>query len=143
MGEGEPTGAIPTPPAVVAASDPRVFLAVERTFLAWVRTGLAMMGFGFVVARFGVFLREVSAAHPISPEQAPRLSLWFGTVLVVLGAGLNLMAALQYVQVVGRLNRGILAFERPSVMGITVACLLAALGLAMTVYLIGWGWWLE
>ena len=137
---GEPTNSVSTSPAALAASDPRVFLAIERTFLAWVRTGLSMMGFGFVVARFGVFLREIAAAHPVSPEQAPRLSLWFGTALVVLGAALNLGAALQHVRVVRRLNRGILDFGRPSAMGITVACLLAVLGFAMTAYLVIWGW---
>lgn len=117
-------------------SDPRVYMAVERTFLAWVRTGLAMMGFGFVVARFGVFLREVAAAHPANPDNSPTLSLWFGTLLIVIGTAVNLVAALQHVRVIRRLNSGNAVFSRPSTLGLATALLLAALGVAMTAYLV-------
>ena len=123
-------------PADRPETDPRVFLAVERTFLAWIRTGLAMMGFGFVVARFGVFLREIAATHPIDPADSPRLSLWFGTALVVLGTIVNLIAAQQHVRTIRRLNRGTAHFGRPSAIGVTVALVLAALGLAMIAYLV-------
>jgi putative membrane protein len=128
-----------TPQAIRAGppeSDPRVFLAVERTFLAWIRTGLAMMGFGFVVARFGVFLREIAAAQPINPEASAQLSLWFGTALVIIGTVVNLIAALQHVHVIRRLNRGVAHFARPSAIGVTVALVLAALGAAMVGYLV-------
>jgi putative membrane protein len=117
-------------------SDPRVFLAVERTFLAWIRTGLAMMGFGFVVARFGVFLREITAVHPIDPEDSARLSLWFGTVLVVLGTSVNLVATMQHLRMIRRLHRGAAHFGRPSALGVVVSLVLAALGLVMVGYLV-------
>jgi len=123
-------------PPVQPESDSRVYLAVERTFLAWIRTGLAMMGFGFVVARFGVFLREIAAAHPVDPEDSPMMSLWFGTTLVIIGAVVNLIAAIQHVRLIGRLNRGTARIGRPSMIGVTVALLLAALGAAMFGYLI-------
>ncbi len=77
--------------------DPRVYFAAERTLLAWVRTGLAMMGFGFVIARFGLFLREIEATRPgaSTPPQF-RLSLWFGTALVMMGVLSNILSAIHY-----------------------------------------------
>lgn len=110
-------------------------MAAERTFLAWVRTGLAMMGLGFVVARFGVFLREIAAAHPVTPEGSPQFSLWFGTILVVLGIVVNLVSVAQHLRVIRLLNRGESPFGQPSVLGIAVSILLAALGAAMVGYL--------
>ena len=67
-------------------------LAEERTLLAWVRTGVALMGFGFVVARFGLFLREIAVMHP-GPQPRSGLSVWFGSGLVVVGVGVNAIAA--------------------------------------------------
>jgi putative membrane protein len=132
----EMNAAPPGPPE----TDPRVFLAAERTFLAWIRTGLAMMGFGFVVARFGVFLREVAAAHPLDPEGTSRLSLWFGTALVIIGTVVNLLAAREHVSMVRRLRSGAVTFDRPAAMGIMVALALAALGAAMVAHLLALGW---
>lgn len=110
-------------------------MAAERTFLAWIRTGLAMMGFGFVVARFGVFLREIAAAHPVNPEDSPKLSLWFGTTLVILGIVVNIASVGQHLRVIRGLNRGEFPFGRPSILGVTVALTLATLGAAMVGYL--------
>ncbi len=116
------------------AKDPRVFLAAERTFLAWIRTGLALMGFGFVVARFGLFLRELSVtAQPV--PQTPHFSVWIGTALVLIGVVVNLLAAAHHMRLVRDLNRGVASFERPSAMAISVAVVLAVVGIAMAVYL--------
>jgi putative membrane protein len=114
-------------------NDPRVYLAAERTFLAWIRTGLALMGFGFVVARFGLFLRELS----ITTEAAPQthFSVWTGTGLVLIGVAVNLLAAWHHVRLVRDLNRGITSFDRPSKLAISVALVLAVVGIAMAVYL--------
>ncbi len=116
------------------AKDPRVFLAAERTFLAWIRTGLALMGFGFVAARFGLFLRELSVTTQPVP-QTTHFSVWAGTALVLIGVAVNLLAALHHVRLVRDLNRGITSFNRPSTLAIGVALLLAAVGIAMAVYL--------
>lgn len=117
-----------------SAKDPRVYLAAERTFLAWIRTGLALMGFGFVVARFGLFLRELSvSAQPV--PQTPHFSVWIGTALVLIGVVVNLLAAVHHVRLVRDLNRGVTSFDRPSRMAIGVAMVLAAVGIAMAVYL--------
>ena len=114
--------------------DPRVFLAAERTFLAWIRTGLALMGFGFVVARFGLFLRALSVTSQAVP-QTTHFSVWIGTSLVLIGVAVNLLAALHHVRLVRDLNRGITSFGRPSTLAISVALVLAGVGIAMALYL--------
>jgi putative membrane protein len=116
------------------AKDPRVFLAAERTFLAWIRTGLALMGFGFVVARFGLFLRELSVTA-IPVQQTPHFSVWTGTGLVLIGVAVNVLAALHHVRLVRDLNDGVVSFNRPSRLAISVAGVLAVVGVGMAVYL--------
>jgi putative membrane protein len=117
-----------------SAKDPRVYLAAERTFLAWIRTGLALMGFGFVVARFGLFLRELSVTVQPVP-QTPHFSVWIGTALVLIGVAVNLLAALHHMRLVRELNRGIVWFDRPSRLAISVALVLAVVGILMAIYL--------
>lgn len=101
-------------------TDPRVLFAAERTLLAWIRTGIAIMAFGFAVARFGT----------------GRLSLVAGVVLVLLGAGLNVIGAVEYAQIMRRLRAGDYAVpERPILFATAVAVLLAIVGVAGAVYL--------
>lgn len=130
---------MPDPEKPAPAMDPRVGLAAERTLLAWVRTGLALMGFGFVVARFGLFLHEIAAARPSPPPPSPGLSVWIGGGLVVLGVLVNIAAAVGHVRLLGRLERGEPYRASPWSLGVAVTLLLAALGVAMTAYLILWG----
>ena len=124
-----------TMPVPEPAKDPRVYFAAERTFLAWIRTGIALMGFGFVVARFGLFLREVRFAAGAQVTSSTGLSLWGGTILVVIGVVVNVASTLRYLQQVRHLNSGKDVAGHPSVMGVALALALAAIGLAIAAYL--------
>ena len=116
-------------------ASPSDYLAAERTFLAWIRTGLALMGFGFVVARFGLFLREIAMTTHTQTLQSTGVSLFIGTTLLLIGVAVNVAASLHHVALIGKLNRGD-AIGRPSASAIVVALTLAALGLALAVYLV-------
>jgi uncharacterized protein (DUF302 family)/uncharacterized membrane protein YidH (DUF202 family) len=124
------------PAEMAPKADLRDYLAAERTLLAWIRTGLALMGFGFVVARFGLFLQELQSVQHSSAPQTYGLSLWFGTALIAVGVAVNLFAGWQHVRLVQDLDRGGPAQSRSSRMAVTIAVLLAFVGLAMTIYLI-------
>ena len=116
--------------------DPRVRFAAERTFLAWIRTGLAMMGFGFVVARFGLFLRELAQARGVVDDNPTSFSVWVGCALIVLGVLVNLATATQHARALGRLRSGMPIEPSRWSLAILVACLLAGIGVVMTVYLL-------
>ena len=116
--------------------DPRVRLAAERTLLAWIRTGLAMMGFGFVVARFGLWLRALAAAAPAEPPSRSHLSAWFGFALVLLGVAANAVAAVRHRRYVRDLDAGIADPALDPMLVVTLAAVLAAIGLAMAAYVV-------
>src|ERR1700680_3524072 len=104
--------------------DPRDFLAAERTFLAWIRTGLALMGFGFVVARFGLFLRELASMRVASSAELSGLSVPIGTALIVIGVTVNILASMNHLRFIKKLNAGLKIVGRPSALGLVVALLL-------------------
>ncbi len=121
---------MPQPQAT--ASD---YLAAERTFLAWIRTGLALMGFGFVVARFGLFLREIAMTTHAQALEPTGMSLWGGIALLLAGVAVNIAAAVHHTRLIRQLNGGE-HFGRPSTLGIAIALVLAAMGLALAGYLL-------
>jgi len=116
--------------------DPRIYFAAERTLLAWLRTGLGLMGVGFAVARFGLFLRQIQAAQPNATGHTLGLSLWAGVALVALGVIVNLSAALRHVQLVRLLSAGTWQPGKVSATAVALALVLAAIGIAMAVYLV-------
>jgi putative membrane protein len=113
----------------------RDYLAEERTFLAWIRTGISLMGFGFVVARFGILGNMSYIPQQLPAAQPHELSVWLGAVLIAIGAIVNLFSARRFMRLVGELNRDRFADRSLSKQGVMVACFLALLGIAMTIYL--------
>lgn len=115
---------------------PRDYLAAERTFLAWIRTGLALMGLGFVLARFAIFLRQFNLIRPGIATASFIPSLWFGTALLLLGVAVCLWSLSRYLRLVRLMRAGDASFNRASTLALTVAAILAVLGLAMGYYVI-------
>ena len=115
--------------------DPRVYFAAERTLLAWLRTGLGLMGVGFAVARFGLFLREMQASQTHAIPHSSGLSVWSGVALVALGVIVNVSAAVRHIQLVRQLSSGSWEPGRVSRSAVALALVLAAVGVAMAVYL--------
>lgn len=112
--------------------DPRVFFAAERTLLAWNRTVLGLMGFGFIVERFGLFLHVV-LGHQAEPIHRG-FSLWLGVALILLGAALAVMSALQYRRLVISLSPEEIPPGYWVNMGVATNLTLASLGLILAVY---------
>lgn len=123
-------------PSPIEPPDPRVYYAAERTLLAWIRTGLALMGFGFVVARFGLFLGLLAARAEHHPPTTGGMSLWFGTILILLGVGVLVLAGKSHVAAMERLQRGEMIPIRKYSLAVILASLLALLGLGTAAYLL-------
>ena len=94
------------------------------------------MGFGFVVARFGLFLQALQSGQPGLQTRPYGPSFWFGTGLIVLGVAVNVFCAWNHIRLVHELERGGPTVHGPSALAVAVAIVLAALGLAMAIYLI-------
>ncbi len=119
-------------------SDPRVFFAAERTLLAWVRTGLTVMAFGFVVARFGLFLRLLSlqaGSNHVITSTHNAFSNAVGVALVLIGVACMLLGAIQHGSYVRTLPPQDVPRTHRAIYPISLSLMLAALGLALAVYL--------
>ena len=114
--------------------DPRVLFAAERTLLAWQRTAIALMGFGFVVERFGLFLRMVNN-QSLSPSQRG-FSLWLGVALLLIGAGVSVLSALQFRTVLRGLGEKEIPRGYWTQLGVWVNYLLGAVALVLAVHFV-------
>jgi inner membrane protein YidH len=97
--------------------------------LAWTRTAIAIIGLGFVVARFGLLLRELGAqASEVLPNGTSTL---FGTVFIVCGAVLIMLALLRYLQSSAAIDRNDYRWSPTLGIAVTICLLMSALVLAI------------
>ncbi|MGP0064899.1 MAG: YidH family protein [Isosphaeraceae bacterium] len=128
----------PSMPGSKPIDDPRIFLAAERTFLAWVRTSIALMGFGFLIARFAFWIREYAAVEggATSIVTHPAVSPWLGFGMVVVGVYVCVTAAIRHREYVRALKSGVANPPLNLNSSLTVAAILALVGLAMAVQIL-------
>jgi putative membrane protein len=113
-----------------------VYFAAERTLMAWIRTALGIMALGFVIDRFGLVLRQVMP--PESAHLYPRaFSFWAGTILVVLGTVMALVAAGRYLHFsLSYHGEGDTRPRHGVLVGVLFAVLLAVMGMVITIFLV-------
>jgi len=113
----------------------RTQLALDRTTLAWIRTALTMATFGFGTVGFFRSLREASP----TPEavQLHASAIRFGMALIVLGVAATLLSGITHWRALRRLRRDELPILSRWPLSITVAVLLAIVGLAALWDLLG------
>jgi uncharacterized membrane protein YidH (DUF202 family) len=106
----------------------RTQLALDRTTLAWIRTTLTMATFGFGMVGF---FRSLQKSAP-DPEtiRLHQGAIQFGTSLFVLGIIATVLAGLSHGLTLRRLKRGESPVLTQWPLSITVALLLAIIGLA-------------
>jgi len=88
-----------------------------------------------VIARFGLFLRVMGIEHG-NVRLAPLGSPWFGATLTFSGALALIWSTWSYVRLIRALKRGETEFSHGSTLAVTVAVLLAIVGLALTAHLL-------
>jgi len=106
----------------------RTQLALDRTTLAWIRTALTMATFGFGTVGF---FRSLRLASP-NPEsiQAHAGAIRLGVGLIVLGIAATVLAAIGHWATLRRLRRNEAPVLSRWPLSLTVAMLLAVVGLA-------------
>ncbi len=114
-------------------NDPRVFFASERTLLAWNRTSLALMAFGFVIERFGLFVYMILPQKGGALQRGP--SFWIGLAFILLGAFTAAAAVVQYRTVFRTLKPIEIPVGYRVNLGVLTNLVVAALGVALTIYL--------
>ncbi len=93
------------------------------------------MGVGFAVARFGLFLREMRASQTHTIVHGTGVSVYSGVALVALGVAINASAVVHHISTVRELRTGAWVAGRVSVLAVTLAVLLALIGVGMGIYL--------
>jgi uncharacterized membrane protein YidH (DUF202 family) len=106
----------------------RTELALDRTTLAWIRTTLTLATFGFGTVGFFRSLREKSPTpEAIHMHEA---AIRFGYALVILGITATVLAGISHWLTLRRLRRDEVPVLTQWPLSITLAMLLACIGLA-------------
>jgi putative membrane protein len=127
----------------VNPEDFKLRLQLETTLLVWVRTSLALMAFGFVLCRFGLFLRELAEMSAVSigqHQRLPQANGVTGTVMILLGVVVLLVAVIGHQRAVRRLARGDLTLPPRWSLAALLSLFLAAVGMCMAAYLAAVEW---
>jgi putative membrane protein len=113
----------------------RTQLALDRTTLAWIRTALTMATFGFGVVGF---FRSVRLESP-TPEavQLHASAIRFGVALIILGVAATVASGIAHWVALRRLRRDEVPVLTRWPLSVTVAMLLAVVGLASLWDLLG------
>ena len=106
----------------------RTQLALDRTTLAWIRTALTMATFGFGTVGFFRSLRQASPT-PESIQLHPS-AIRFGVGLIVLGIAAIILSGIAHWRALRRLRRNEAPVLTQWPLSLTVALLLAVVGLA-------------
>lgn len=106
----------------------RTALALDRTTLAWVRTTLTMGSFGF--GMIGFFRALHDKAQTPEAARLHHAAVIFGETLVLLGVVATVLAAGSHWLTLRRIDRGEMPQAARWPLSITIALLLAVLGLA-------------
>jgi uncharacterized membrane protein YidH (DUF202 family) len=113
----------------------RTHLSLDRTTLAWIRTALTMATFGFALVAFFRTLQERSpTAQTVHLHES---AIMFGTALLILGIVATLLAGFAHWLTLRRLRRGQEVLPPSWSLSITVAMLLAVIGLVSLRHLLG------
>jgi putative membrane protein len=113
-----------------------VYFAAERTLMAWVRTALGLMALGFVIDRFGLVLRDDATLTAMTAQHTKTFSFWGGTLLVVIGAVMALVAAVRYWRFAYEYRRDHETHTGHGILlGVVFTLLIAFLGFVVAAYL--------
>jgi putative membrane protein len=94
------------------------------------------MGFGFLIARFALFLREYGITSGPSAAPQPKLSSWLGFVMVSVGVIVCVIAATRHRAYIQALERGVGNPPQDVRTTLSIAVVLAMVGLAIAIHII-------
>ena len=106
----------------------RTGLALDRATLAWIRTTLTMATFGF--GMIGYFRTLEEKTGTLRSAQLHHGAVKFGTTLVVLGIAATVLSGISHWNSLRKLRRGEEVVSSQWPLSVTLAMLLAVLGLA-------------